>query len=87
MYTGGVRGKKEYGGVVELYYNFKKDKNRMKKMSRSLFMRTSTLKPHHLSWPHLFMLSSRRLRLQYMHFRGTQTFTKQQRDTLFNSEF
>lgn len=31
MYTGMVRGKKEYGGVVELYYNFKKDKTRMKK--------------------------------------------------------
>lgn len=31
MYTGVVRGKKEYGGVVELYYNLKKDKNKMKK--------------------------------------------------------
>lgn len=75
MYTGVVRGKKEYGGVVELYYNLKKDKNKMKKKNRSLFTRTSTLKPHHLPWSHLFMLSSRSLRLQYMHFRGTQTFT------------
>lgn len=56
MYTGVVRGKKEYGGVVELYYNLKKDKNKMKKKNRSLFTRTSTLKPHHLPWSHLFML-------------------------------